>query len=131
MNATATLLPSVSANQTQQRQSEQHWTGLLADISPNGAQVILPPGSEKYLKKGQQVNVRIKTILEDIDFNVTAEVKYVIKSQGSGSLQTGVHFTDLESNSRAQYEIMRFTKYIDRFQTSTDSQVESTTSAEN
>lgn len=94
----------------------------MADISPKGAQIILPPDFEKHFKQDQQVNIRIKTILENIDFNVTAEVKYVTKAKIHDSVQIGVYFIGLDSNSRAEYEIGRLTKYADKLRASTDTQ---------
>jgi hypothetical protein len=122
MHATVTLSTGASDEQTEQNRAAQHWRGLLADISPEGAQVILPPDFEEYFKQDQQVDIRIKTILENIDFNVTAKIKYVIKSQVHNSVQIGVHFTELNSNPRAKYEIWRLIKYGDKLQTSTNTQ---------
>jgi c-di-GMP-binding flagellar brake protein YcgR len=111
MHATATLSDTVSTGQTSERRTGQSWTGLLVDLSCEGAQIILPCGCEKYLKERQNVAMRIKTTLNNTDVKLIAQVKGIVLSEGHDAVRVGVQFTELESNPDAKDVISRIYGY--------------------
>jgi c-di-GMP-binding flagellar brake protein YcgR len=112
MHATAALRDSAAPQQTDTGEDGQSWTGLLEDISSNGAQVILPAGCQKHLNEQQDVVVRIKTtFLEDVNIEVTAQVKYIVPAQTHNGMQVGVQFTALEKNPKAKDAILKIYEY--------------------
>ncbi len=127
MHATATLSDSVSTEQKEKGRSEhgQYWTGLLEDVSYDGAQIVLPKGCEKHLKEQQNVAIRIKiTFIEDVKIDVTAQVKYIIPAQTHNGMQVGVKFTGLDKNSQAQDTILRICEYGQRLKAVSAQQAE-------
>jgi c-di-GMP-binding flagellar brake protein YcgR len=112
MHATATLSDSVSTGQKGLGEHGQYWTGLLEDVSYNGAQIILPKGCEKHLKEQQDVAMRIKTtFIEDVKIDVTARLKYIVPAQTHNGMQVGVQFTGLDKNPQARDAILRICEY--------------------
>jgi c-di-GMP-binding flagellar brake protein YcgR len=112
MHATATLRDSAAPQQTDSGQDEQSWTGLLEDISSNGVQIILPAGCRKNLTEQQHVVMRIKTtFIEEVNIEVTAQIKYIVPAQTHNGMQVGVQFTALEKNPQAKDAILRIYEY--------------------
>jgi len=111
LHATATLSDPVSIEPTSERQIGQSWTGLLVDLSCEGAQIILPGDNEKYLTEQQNVAMRIKTTLIDVDIKLTAYVKDIIPIYCPDAVRVGVQFTGLESNPDAKNAISRIYEY--------------------
>jgi len=112
MHATATLWDSAAAQQADTDEAGQSWTGLLEDISSNGAQIILPAGCRKHLNEQQDVVIRIKTtFIEDVNVDVTAQIKYIVPAQSHNGMQVGVQFIALEKNLQAKDAILRIYEY--------------------
>jgi hypothetical protein len=112
MHATATLRDSAAAKQTDSCDDGQSWTGLLEDISSDGAQIILPAGCRNHLKEQQDVVMRIKTtFIEEVNINVTAQIKYIVPAQNHNGMQIGVQFTALGKNLQAKDAILRICEY--------------------
>jgi len=102
---------TLSDQQTNERQTRQSWTGLLADLSCDGAQIIMPGDSEEYLSEQQNVAMRIKATLIDADINLTAQVKDITSANFPDAVRVGVQFTGLESNPDARDAIRRIYEY--------------------
>ena len=132
MHATATLFDSASIEQTSRDEKTQSCTGLLADISRDGAQIIMPGDCQKYLKEHQHVTVRIKTtFLEKMDTDVAAQVKYIVPGRNTDGLQVGVEFANLQANPRAQAVISRICEYGRKLKAVGTAQAQQMASAEN
>ncbi len=112
MHATATLWDSVTAQQTDPDEHGQFWTGLLEDISSDGAQIILPKGCEKHLNEQQDIVMRIKTtFIEDVEIEVTTQIKYIVPAQNHNGMQVGVQFVGLDKNPLARDAILKICEY--------------------
>jgi len=112
MHATATLWDSAAAQQTETGEDGQSWTGLLEDISSDGAQIILPAGCRKHLNEQQDIAIRIKTtFVEDVNIDVTAQIKYIVPAQAHNGMQVGVQFVALEKNLQAKDAILKIYEY--------------------
>lgn len=111
LHATANFLDLASEDQTSQQQKGLLLTGLLVDLSREGAQIILPGDSEKYLSEQQDVAMRIKTTLIEKDINLTARVKDITSVNFSDTVRVGVQFTGLENNPQAKDAIRRIYEY--------------------
>jgi c-di-GMP-binding flagellar brake protein YcgR len=111
MHATATLSAPISIGQTSQYQTEQSWTGLLVDMSCEGAQILLIGGTEKYLAEHQDVLMLIKTTLIETDINLTARVKDIVPLYCPYATRVGVQFIGLESNQEARDVIRKIYEY--------------------
>jgi hypothetical protein len=118
MHATATLRDSAAAKQTDCCDDGQSWTGLLEDISSNGAQIILPAGCRNHLNEQQDVVMRIKTtFIEEVNIDVTAQIKYIVPAQSHNGMQVGVQFTALEKNPKAKDAILKIYEYGQKLKT--------------
>lgn len=110
LHATATLSESIEA--INQNQPEQCWTGLIVDISPEGAQVVLPRNCAERFTENQQIAMRIKiSFLEKIKVDIIARVKSVVPDRDYNGLCIGVQFTGLESNAEARCKIRKICEY--------------------
>jgi hypothetical protein len=131
MHATATLSDSASTGQKGRGEHGQYWTGLLEDVSYDGAQIILPKGCERDLKERQNIAVRIKTtFIEDVKIDVTAQVKYIIPAKTHNGMQVGVEFTGLDENPQSQDAILRICEYGRRLKAISAQQAEQMANAE-
>lgn len=88
-------------------------TGLLADISNEGAQVILPSHCENLLVVNQKINIHVKTSLENCNFHLNAQVKSITATEDN-NLRIGVLFTDLENNFNAKQAVNTICEYSHR-----------------
>jgi hypothetical protein len=113
MHATVTLSES---KQMSNRQNTQ-WTGVLVNLSYDGARITLPSDSEKYFTKQQNVAMRIKATLIDTDISLTAQVKDIVPTNFPGAVYFDVQFTGLESNPDAQDAIRKIYEYGEKLKT--------------
>ena len=111
IHATAALSDSMSIEQISERRAGRPWIGPLADISNDGAQVILPCGCEKYLRENQQILMRLKTTLRETDIDVAARIKSITPDDDLDAMHVGVQFSGLENNTKASDAITRICKY--------------------
>lgn len=110
MHATATV--SSSTEQKSRDERRQHWTGLLEDISYDGAQIILPNDCGGHLKEQQNVAIEIKTtFVEDMRINVAAQVIHIAPAENHKGVRVGVKFTGLDINSQARDAILKICEY--------------------
>lgn len=123
LHATATLSDLASAGQTNQQQEGHLLTGLLVDLSCEGAQIILPGDSEKYLSEQQDVAMRIKATLIETDINLTARVKDITSANFSDAVRVGVQFTGLKNNPEAKNAIKKIFDYGEKLKAVSASQV--------
>ncbi len=111
IHATATLSDSMSIEQISECCSGRPWIGPLADISYEGAQIILPCGCEKYLREDQQISMRLKTTLKETDIDVTARVKSIVPDDDHDAVRIRVQFSGLENNTKAADAISKICEY--------------------
>jgi c-di-GMP-binding flagellar brake protein YcgR len=131
MHAIATLSNSVSSEQKSRGGYGQYWTGLLEDISYDGAQVILPNDCRTHLKEHQDVAIDIRTtFVEDMRISVTAQVKYIVPAETHNGTRVGVQFTKLDINPQAQDAILRICEYGRKLKAVGTRQAEQVASAE-
>jgi hypothetical protein len=132
MHATATLSDSVSTEQKDRGTEGLCWTGLLEDISYDGAQIVLPTDSREHLREHQDVTVSIKTtFLEKLDFDVTARVRYIVPAQTHNGVQVGVQFRQLDKNQKAHDAIIKICEYGQKLEDVSETQSEQMTCPEN
>jgi hypothetical protein len=122
LHATATLSDPASSGRTSLQQKGHLLTGLLVDLSCEGAQIILPGDSEKYLSEQQDVAMRIKTTLIETDINLTARVKDITSAGFSDAVRIGVQFTGLENNPDARDAIKKIYEYGEKLKNISASQ---------
>ncbi len=112
MHATVTLSTSVSTGQKGRSDKGLYWTGLLEDISYDGAQIILPNDCEKHLKEQQDVAIDIKTtFIEVMKVNVTAQVIHIAPAGNHKGVRVGIQFTGLDENPETQDAILKICEY--------------------
>lgn len=111
VHATATLSDTTSTEETNEHQIGNSWTGLLVDLSCEGAQIIMSCGCEKYLREHQNVAMRIKTTLNDADIKLTAQVKCITLTESHDAVRIGVQFTELKNNPDVKDAISRIYRY--------------------
>jgi hypothetical protein len=132
MHATATLSGAAAVEQGNPEEIARCCTGLLADISHEGAQLNMPGDCRKYLKENQKVIVRIKTTFtEKMDFDVPAQVRYIVGAGNTGGLQVGVKFADLQSHRAAETAIYKICEFGRKLKAVSAKQAEQTASADN
>ena len=132
MHAVATLSDSSLSGQQNQDEMTRYCTGLLADISHEGAQINMPGDCRKYLKENQGVTVRIKTTFtEKLDFDVQAHVKYIVCAKNTDGLLVGVEFAELRQYPRVQAAVARICELGRKLKAVSAAQAEQTTSAKN
>lgn len=107
MRATATLIDSTPVEQTPLSIPALYWTGLLTDISDEGAQITMPYSHAKYFKRGLRVNIEIRTILKGLNAEVTAGIKSIEVDPDNNIVTITVRFTDMDRNKKAQRVIAR------------------------
>ena len=112
MHATATVWDSATVQQTDSGEEGQSWTGLLEDISSNGAQIILPAGCRNNLNEQQNVVMKIRTtFIEDVNIDVTVQIKYIVPAKTHNGMQVGVQFIGLDENPPAREAILKIYEY--------------------
>lgn len=112
MHATATLWDSVKAQQANNEEDDESWTGLLEDVSSNGAQIIVPKSCGEHLNENQDVMMRIKTtFIEDVNIDVAAQIKYIVPARNHNGMQVGIEFTAMDRNPQAKEALLRICEY--------------------
>ncbi len=84
--------------------------GILADISAQGAQIIVPYDSHNHPVENQNIRMEIKTTIEHLNTSLNVLVKSVTITEDK-NLRIGVCFTDLSANPQAQSVIKRIYEY--------------------
>ncbi|MFA5553726.1 MAG: PilZ domain-containing protein [Phycisphaerae bacterium] len=90
--------------------------GLLADISNEGAQIILPCDCRNVLAVGKNVSVFIKTSLEQCNLNLTAQVKSIAVSAQDDTIRVGLLFIGIENVPEAKEIIKKICEYGQKLQ---------------
>ena len=116
LRATATLSDYLSIEEKTGNKSQWCWTGLLIDISKEGAQIILPLGCEKHLEENQTVTMRIKTSLENTNVDMLAQVKSIKPAEKHKGMRIGVSFIGLKSDRKAKNAVGIICEYVDKLQ---------------
>ena len=116
MHATATLSNSTTTEQTPKSPPELCWTGLLVDISHEGAQVVLPSYCEKYFRQEQRINMQIKTTIKGLTTKIIAQIKSIESIQYQNNVRIGVRFIGMESNKEARDIIAGICEYGRKFE---------------
>jgi hypothetical protein len=107
MHATATLIDSTHTEQIPLDMPALYWTGLLTDISDEGAQITMSYNRAKYFERLLRVNIEIRTTLKGLNAEVTAGIKSIEVAPDNNSVTITVRFTDIESNKKARDVIAR------------------------
>lgn len=94
----------------------QCWSGMLVNISCEGAQVILPEACQKHIHVNQIVAMRICVKLEDINVDLSGQVKFIIPGQCYDTVRVGVEFTDLQNNQKGNAAVRRMCELAEKFQ---------------
>ena len=119
MHATATVQDAAAPQQAETCDDGQSWTGLLEDISSNGAQIILPAGCRSNLNEQQDIVIRIRTtFIEEVNFDVAAQIKYIVPAKTHNGMQVGVQFVGLNENPPARDAILTICEYGRKLHTS-------------
>ncbi|MFA5784904.1 MAG: PilZ domain-containing protein [Phycisphaerae bacterium] len=109
LHATATVAQQPTTDKNAQA---KYWTGLLEDISYDGAQVRMPLDCHSHLCANQNVALAINTtFIEDISIDLNARIKYVNLVENENNIRVGIQFTGLEKNPREQDKILRLCDY--------------------
>ena len=112
LHATAVLSDPDSTEESSDSKQKLYCTGLLADISHDGAQLILPAGCENYLKEQQKVKLHVRTtFIEELEIDVDGLVIYVQPAEKHNGMVVGVQFTGLDKNRRAALQIKKICEY--------------------
>ncbi len=118
LHATAVLSDPDSIEESSDSKQKLYCTGLLADISHDGAQLILPVGCENYLKEQQEVKLRISTtFVEEMKIDVDGLVIYVQPAKNHNGMVVGVQFTGLDKNRKAKLQIKKIREYGEKLKT--------------
>ena len=118
LHATAILSDPDSIEGSSDSKQKLYCTGLLADISHDGAQLILPAGCENYLKEQQEVKLHVSTtFIEKMEIDVDGLVIYVQPAKNHNGMVVGVQFTALDKNRKAELQIEKICKYGDKLKT--------------
>jgi len=130
MHATATLLDSAATEQIPQNPPALYWTGLLVDISHEGAQVTLPSHCVKYFKQEQRIKMQIKTTVKGLSTEVTAQIKSIEVIEYHDNVRIRVRFTNMENNKEAQNVIAEICEYGRKFKAESEAHANETISSE-
>jgi hypothetical protein len=90
-------------------------TGILSDISHQGAQIILPYDSQNHPVENQNSQLELKTTIENLNTNLAVLIKSVTVTDDN-NLRIGLFFTDLPGNPKAQNIIHRICDYGQKLQ---------------
>lgn len=116
LRATAVVYESTSESQAGDGSKGLLWTGLLVDVSNQGAQIILPKGCESNLKEGQKITICIKTSLENTDAQLIAIIKSIHATENQNAVRINAEFFELDKNTKAKVKIHQLCEYIDKLQ---------------
>ncbi|MGD9110127.1 MAG: PilZ domain-containing protein [Phycisphaerales bacterium] len=130
MHATATLLNSTTAEQIPENLPELSWTGLLVDISREGAQITLPSYCAKHFKQGQHIGMQIRTTIKGLTTEVAAQVRSIESVHYQNNVRIGVQFTNIEANKEACDVITGICEYGRKFKAENEAQANGIVSAE-
>ena len=112
LHATAVLSDPDSTEESSDSEQKLYCTGLLVDISHDGAQLTLPVGCENHLKEQQEVKLHVRTtFIEEIKIDVDGRVIYVQPAENHNGMVVGVQFTGLDKNREAELQIEKICEY--------------------
>ena len=118
LHATAVLSDPDSIEESNDSKQKLYCTGLLADISHDGAQLALPVGCEDYLKEQQEVKLHVSTtFIEEMEIDVDGRIIYIQPAEKHNGMVVGVQFTGLDKNRKAALQIEKICKYGDKLKT--------------
>jgi hypothetical protein len=125
LHATAVLSDPDSIEGSSDSKQKLYCTGLLADISHDGAQLALPVGCENYLKEQQEVKLHVSTtFVEEMKIDVDGLVIYVQPAKNHNGMVVGVQFTGLDKNRRAALQIKKIHEYGEKLKTADSAQTQ-------
>ena len=130
MHATATLSHYMADDETAKILPESYCAGLLVDISHEGAQITLPSHCAQYFQQGQDVKVQIKTTIEGLTTEVTAQIKSIKVAQHNDNVSIRVLFTNMENNKEACDVVAEICEYGRKFKAEEEKHANETISAE-
>ena len=127
LHATAVLSDPDSIEESSNSKQKLYCTGLLADISHDGAQLILPVGCENYLKEQQEVKLRVSTtFIGEMKIDVDGLVIYVQPAKNHNGMVVGVQFTGLDKNQKAELQIEKIREYGKKLKTAGSARTQQT-----
>ena len=127
LHATAVLSDPDSIEGSSDSKQKLYCTGLLADISHDGAQLILPVGCENYLKEQQEVKLRVSTtFIGEMKIDVDGLVIYVQPAKNHNGMVVGVQFTGLDKNQKAELQIEKIREYGEKLKTADSARTQQT-----